>query len=94
MKSEGGGSYPPPCSYGLLVIRGGLVALNDSVGFNRDRYPLCKIGMFDQDFQQLFQSFYFFIHRSVLLSGELPAPPDTYIIHLFDLLVNEKDKLF
>lgn len=60
----------------------------------RDRYPLCKIGMFDQDFQQLFQSFYFFIHRSVLLSGELPAPPDTYIIHLFDLLVNGKDKLF
>ena len=33
-KGGGGGPPPPPppCSYGLLVIRGGLVALNDSVG--------------------------------------------------------------
>ena len=44
--------------------------------------------MFDQDFQQLFQSFCFFIHRSVLLSGELSAPPDTYIIQ--DFLYNVK----
>jgi hypothetical protein len=44
--------------------------------------------MFDQDFQQLFQIFCFFIHRSVLLSGELSAPPDTYIIQ--DFLYNVK----
>ena len=46
----------------------GLVALNDSVGFDRDRYPLCKIGMFDQDFQQLFQSFFVVVHFYHLLS--------------------------
>ena len=85
-RSKGGGPDRRPCSYGLLVIRRGLVALNDSVGFDRDRYPLCKIGMFDQDFQQLFQSFFVVVHFYHLLS--------TLLLYIFSIYLSTLKRNF
>lgn len=56
-RSGGGGSIRRPSSTELL-FRG--LALNQLAGLNRDRDPFCQFGMFDQDFQKLFQGFFCF----------------------------------
>lgn len=56
-RSGGGGSIRRPSSTELL-FRG--LALNQLAGLYRDRDPFCQFGMFDQDFQKLFQGFFCF----------------------------------